>query len=385
MKDKYVYDGEDKAQYDLIENYESRENLNIRIVEDGVFLPAKFMMGVPWGIGGVIDNNNCIVKESFLDDAFGGEYTVDSKDIVHSNEEVIYAGCIPRHWGHLLIDVLSRLWFDIESKSEYKIVYTGLAWEGSHGIEGNYYKLLELMGISRDRLIYVTEPTRFKKIIIPERALGFEHPWHKQYLGIVDKIVRNARSEAIKRGIKTYESIYFTRENFPDARKKEIGERDISQLFSENGYKIISIEQLDAVEQIFLINNCKNYVCISGTLSHNILFCNKDVNLTILNRTWKLNPPQIRINQLMGIMPTYVDIFDEAELKRKSGYRASDNRIIHVLGVNKNLINYCKDRNMKIPNRSGFSRLSMNAQKYIKKHLLEIRQILGELKYWIHH
>lgn len=69
------------------------------------------------------------------------------------------------------------------------------------------------------------------------------------------------------------------------------------------------------------------------------------MHLTILNRTWALNPPQIRINQMKGINAEYVDVYDERELGRSSGYRAKDDGV-HMLSVNENLVRWCADHGL---------------------------------------
>lgn len=369
----YIYHDINTNQYDEIADYEDRSEPTVSSYPNATFLPAIADSVLPWGRGGALDECGNFIEESRLDDSFGEPYAVDASSVEDVDDTVIYLGILPRHWGHVLIDVLSKLWFVVEHPHEYKIAYCGLGW-ADDGVSGNYRQLLSLADIDDSDLLYVTKPTRFREILIPSRTLGFERPWNKRYLTVVDKIVSNAEHEATLRGLRPFDRIYFTRQNFPAAQKREVGEDQIVDLFRNNGYEIVSPEKLDAVEQVYLYSHCSKYVCLSGTLAHNAVFAQDGVDLTILNRTWSLNPPQIRINQLKGIDATYVDVYDRSELKRASGYRANDNDV-HVLSVNDNLEQWCRNCGLSIEHKRH-----SHAAELGKYWWLTTRQRLGAVK-----
>lgn len=175
--------------------------------------------------------------------------------------------------------------------------------------------------------------------------------------------------------------VYFSREQFRDAQKKEIGENEISKVFEDNDYTVIFPEKLSLAEQIFIYNHCDDWVCISGSLAHNIVFSKKDVKVTILNRTYLSNPPQLRINQMMKRSIVQVDVFSKSEINKKNGYRAKDNRIVHILGVNNFLIKYLQDRGMLYS--KDYNSFVARFGKRMKWMFLCGRQFLGEIKYRI--
>ncbi len=347
MAKNYIYQGKNAAQYLDIPIYESLESPSFTYVNEGIVLPAKRDRRLPWGSGGVLGPDGAFIEESRLDDSFGAPYEYEAGVVEQINEEVIYLGILPCHWGHVLIDVLCKLWSPMIQEHRYRIVYCGLDWQTHGAIDGVYEQLLELAGICKDDLIYVTKPTRFTKILIPNRTLGFERPWNACYRDVINRIVNRAEEQASERGLASFEKLYLSRTNFAVARKSEVGEDKIERLFADNGYKIVFPETLDAVEQIYLYHNCSEFVSLSGTLAHNLVFSQPGVRAVILNRTWALNPPQIRINQVMGIDPTYVDVYDERELDHKSGYRAGD-YAVHLLTVNANLQQWCCDNGLMV-------------------------------------
>ena len=377
MIHKYLFE-QDIPQY-AVESFESIEDPRITCVNNGTVLPAKIDRNKVWGLGGVLDENDLFVEESRLDENFGGKYSYDKEKTIICRENILFLGVFPNHWGHFLIDVLCKLWCIDSISEDVKIAYVGVDWIDSKEISKVFVDALELVGINRERLMYIDEPTFFDKILIPDRTLGFKHSWHSKYKIVIEKMIQNACAIERQKGTQSYEKIYFTRTRFAAARKKEVGEKIIADFFERNGYEIISPELLSVTEQIFLFNSCREFACVSGTLAHNSLFAQKDAQLTIFNRTNEANPPQLRIDQLTRLTITYVDAFSSRELKKRTGYNARDNRIVHVLEINENVKNYAKDNNMRLPTENCIVKLQNN----ITWSVLSFRQFLATWKHKI--
>lgn len=76
------------------------------------------------------------------------------------------------------MESLSRLWWFAENPNmPYKIVFLDFPFGGGF----TAYSVLEALGITRDRMEIITEPTRFKEIIVPEESIymwsGFRAGW----------------------------------------------------------------------------------------------------------------------------------------------------------------------------------------------------------------
>ncbi|WP_224360177.1 hypothetical protein, partial [Klebsiella michiganensis] len=95
---------------------------NFESYSEGFILPYKKKSN-SWGIGGVLSENRKYINNSGYNGwtSFGGEYEFEDFDI--SEREVIWLGVIINHWGHFLVDNISRLWFSLESKGKYHIAY----------------------------------------------------------------------------------------------------------------------------------------------------------------------------------------------------------------------------------------------------------------------
>ena len=289
--------------------YELKDKLGVKIVDNATILPATFDRSSNpklWAIGGVVDSNDNFITESCSRYLFGGyyEHNEDYAEVI--NEPVIFFGPFIKHWGHFICDQISRLWYILDDPKKYKIAYCGWNWgEGVTDISGNYLELLEKLGISEDQLINIQNPTRFKKVIIPDFSFIPEEFYSKEFEKITDTIVKNS----VVKDAKKIKNIYFTRSLLPN-NDKERGEDKIMKYLKKHNYEILSPERLSLSEQIYYLNNCENICMISGSISHNIMFCkNNKTNINILNKTDMINGYQMVIDHICNAKITYVDIY----------------------------------------------------------------------------
>lgn len=314
LETKYMYQNcytEEFWQF-AQKNYQRNEKLKVKVIENGLVLPLKVSdTGVPLlGYGGVLDfNDNYIVESAQVGkgdtaDRFIGKYEYDHQSIECINEEVIYIGALPLHWGHFLVDMVYRFWiFDDEKYSDFRIVYCA----NNACFEGAQLEFIQMLGVDPKRLYRIDRPTRFHKIYIPEQGYMACDYYAQEYRNTFLRLVDNLPQLSLK----PYEKIYLSRRHFKAALKKEIGEKSIENNFADNGFKILYMEELSLAEQVFYVNNCKIVAALSGTLCHNILFADSGTTLIILNKTHLLNTHQVLIDQMIGCKTIYIDVYIE--------------------------------------------------------------------------
>ena len=92
---------------------------------------------------------------------------------------------MPLHWGHFIIDYLSRLW-DVSQYEMHKIAY--IPWLYGSNIDGNIKTCLDYLGIT-DRLVPIIKPTRFRKVIVAAPAMSFAWEFDSEkFQSVVNKI-----------------------------------------------------------------------------------------------------------------------------------------------------------------------------------------------------
>ncbi|WP_024344735.1 glycosyltransferase family 61 protein [Streptococcus equinus] len=313
---------EELSKYDFEKlskkNYLADKKLRVEEVSNGFVLPPKKLesrilnkLGLGQslhGKGGVVDEFGNYVELS-SQDAYGmkprvkGAYKFSHQRIKFIDEEVVYMNYFIHQWGHFLLDVIGRLWYILKSNKKLKIVYT--CYEGNQDfIKGNYLELLNLLGIDEKRLILVNEVTQFSKVIVPESSILPGKYYTREYKLIFNEIVK--KSECV---FEEEKNIYCSRSKLKVAKGKEFGESKIENIFVNNGFTPVYMEELSLKEQIALLNSSKYIVLTSGSLAHNLLFLKNKAKVIILNKTYRVNLHQFLINDFTDGIVTFVDVY----------------------------------------------------------------------------
>ena len=246
------------------------------------------------GAGGVIDENGqyVAISSTSQENLMPCGYAVD-KEPKYYEETAIYLGYYIMQWGHFLVDFVPRLWLLRQHYHGEKLLV--LTSNRKSKINGNYLELLSLFGISEDKIHYVYEPEKYSRIIVPEMSMVRPAYYSEQSQELFHYIVE----KAIDLGkYKKYEKIYFSRSKLKKAVMTEIGEPEIERVYRKNGYKIIYPERCSFKELVFYISNCKEFVSLSGTIPHNIVFARPGTKVVILNKTYRINTIQLMLNGL---------------------------------------------------------------------------------------
>lgn len=294
-------------------------DLTVKSVDKAIILPTRRDQDRFWGGGGALDESGIYVKESQIRHAFGKPYSLDSGETIREiDEDVIYIPCIPNHWGHFLLDVVSRLWFALENTSRIAFCISGF----SNGkLIPNMQEFFELLGYDEQRLIIIDKPTRFHRVMIPEPSLCQDNQWyfHPKYMETVNRVKKAVLESEGSKAFKKYNKIYFTRRKLETNWHSEAGERIIEDTFRRNGFQVFSPELLSLKEQILLVSSCKEVASLSGTIPHNIIFANKDSHFIILSRTAYPNSLQVMIDHMAGIDHTIIDVYHRVKKPNRYG------------------------------------------------------------------
>ena len=261
--------------------------LEVKVVERGIILPSR---KIKFGTfqGGVCDENlNFVAGNKRKYAERGGFNTIESayevarEDIIQLDEDVIFGGLLAEHFGHFLTESLCRLWYVIQHPElKSKVLFVTTLKDGDHRKYTN--KILELAGVAPERIVYVGKPMQCRSITIPEQA---QYDWtrmHKEFLLPYQEIKSHVTPNNRKK-------LYLTRTGFEFTKKHGnvhcFNEKYFEDFFSARGFEVVSIEKLEAQEQISLIMGADEIAANIGTLTHWALFCKLGAKFIMLNRT----------------------------------------------------------------------------------------------------
>ena len=300
-------------------SYFSNRKLKVTEVENGIFLPTKFIS--VHAHGGVCDENfnfvsahqvfNALDARSsgihFDDRHIESGYEVAKENITYIDETVLYGGTLLEHPGHLIVECFAdRLWWlvqnaDRDIKIAVEIIWDEIVLAEKYGSFVREY--LDALGVSEDRLIFVDKPMQFKKIIVPDQSsipLYYCYPYEftAEYITPFQHI-RNQLTPG------KYKKIYLTRRN--NHSKNTIGEEYFIEFFKKRGFEIIAPEDYSIKEKAELMYGADEVVTLDGTSSMFSVFCKPSAKLTVLTRRQTFwNTPQQMITEALGIKDFYM-------------------------------------------------------------------------------
>ena len=168
---KSVYEGVTSRNYYDVCSVECEE------VEEGFVLPLKKSIddfGTSYFRGGVTDSCGVFVEMSrHWRGSKGGSltegYDFSLKDAEIVPKEVLYGGVFVNHFGHFLMESTNRLWYLIENKEKnLDIVFLNAKRQR---VIPQFWEFMDLLGISREKVHFISQPTRFSKVYVPGEVI----------------------------------------------------------------------------------------------------------------------------------------------------------------------------------------------------------------------
>ncbi len=287
-------------------DYRSDEPLQVREIDDGVILPLHFRTDHFQGDfafeGGVCDKTGAFLAglRRYTDPKYEPSnlsclkaYTPDREPTAR-HETVIFGGVLYWIFGHAVTECLSRLWWFAEHPdTPYKVVFLDIP--RNKGFQ--YWNILAAMGLPRDRIEVVTEPTRFDKIIVPDQAWIMYGEYHREMLSVYDAF--KARVEP-----GPYKKVYLSRTEY--FGKEEVNEAYYEDFFRRRGFVVIHPEKLPFPEQVSVIGGADELACLQSSLLYMTAFCKPGAKVTVLTRLDGILRPSVMAMQLRDVDYTII-------------------------------------------------------------------------------
>ncbi|PPB53529.1 glycosyltransferase family 61 protein [Campylobacter hyointestinalis] len=233
----------------------------------------------------------------------GADITQNFENIKYMDIEVVYLGPIKRHLAHNYIEVFSRLWYFLDKTNlKYKIAFMS---QKDDVINWNLISFFfTKLGIDIDDLIEITEPTKFKSVIIPEQSCQLNGKAYKEYKVLFETYCKDIYTS-------NYEKVYFSKTyDIVSKFRDRCANWDLlDDIMQKNGFKVMYPELMSIEEMISALYNCKIFVAQSGSNAHNAIFCKDNCEIWVLNRSEHIHPYQTLIAQLRNFSTQYVDMF----------------------------------------------------------------------------
>lgn len=280
-----------------------REELSVWRGENAAVLPLREIPGedILFGRGGVVDQNGDYVPLSGIETRIMGAYPFENP--AYRDETVVYCGYLVNHWGHFLVEAVSRLWYALEEGVQADKYVFFLDEGDEREIRGNFRMFFQLLNIW-DKLEIINRPTVYREVIVPEIAFQCMKFYSPKFLKIFDTI---ADRITVQPQWQQPEKIFFTRSNFAKGNHFDFGLDGLDNYFGRNGYLVLAPETLTLEQMIWYIRGAKEVATISGSVHHNMLFARNGQKLNIVERFVINDDHQVGINQMRQLQVTSID------------------------------------------------------------------------------
>lgn len=270
---------------------------------NATILPLREVPGdsVLFGRGGVVDEDGQYVSLSGIPERIHNSYAFDNPE--YRDEKVVYCGYLVNHWGHFLVEAVTRMWYALEQDASIDKYVFFLNENEERILKGNYKAFFVLLGVW-DKLDLICKPTTYREVVVPQIAFQCMSYYSPKYLAIFDAIADHA---VVDPSWQSYEKIYFTRSHFAKENGYEFGLDSLDDYFSRNGFQVLAPEKIPLAQMIYYLRNAKEIASMSGSTPHNMLFANNGQKLTLIERLVMNDDHQVCINRIRQLNVTPID------------------------------------------------------------------------------
>ena len=314
--------------------------------KNATILPVRKPPQDNWvGFGGVLTESQILADFSFGESCVKPEVPsfYPQTPCEYRKETVVYCGYLIHHWGHFLVEGVTRLWYFLEQDPSVDKYIFALDQNEQRDISGNYKQFLTLLGIW-DKVEFINAPATFQEVIVPDMAFrrwGFYSP---KYLAVFDRIAQNVPPSAAP----SPKRIFMSRCLLPKHKDMDFGFEAVDKFFERNGYTILYPERIPLSQLISYIRNAESVASVSGTLPQNMLFGKQGQQLIILERCAIIDDWQPPVNRIKELQVTYIDANIPIYTVPMSGP--------FIMGYNNLLSRYASDHNMCPPPEKYYSK-----------------------------
>ena len=283
--------------------FTEKQTLSVWTGSNATILPLREVPneGLLFGRGGVIDAQGQYVELSGIPTRIWNGY--DFEKPVYRDEKVVYCGYLVNHWGHFLVEAVTRLWYVLENDASVDKYVFFLGENQEREIRGNYREFFQLLKIW-DKLEIIHTPTTYREVIVPEIAFRCMEFFSPKYLEVFDFIAGNI---TVDPAWQRADRLFFTRSSFAKGNGFDFGLDCLDNFFQNNGFTLLAPETITLSHLIWLIRGASEVATISGSVHHNMLFARCGQKLILLERFVINVDYQVSINQMRQLDVTPID------------------------------------------------------------------------------
>jgi len=229
-----------------------------------------------------------------------------------------YMGMLNPHYGHFIQESLTRFWLALQDPSlinkHTKFVFHVMANSSAYLLDEIYnksiFQYLEALGISKEQVVFVREPSSFERIIIPESSIAISDGdcyMSKEARSVWLFLNQKMTESLVSLPMLPSKKIYISRSAVknPIQGRVLVNEADVEASLKKRGYTVIIPEVYNQQEMQAILSGAEFIVGAPGSGLQNSFFIpNEAITLGLTTEAIvKINPGlnhQIHTDKICG-------------------------------------------------------------------------------------
>jgi capsular polysaccharide biosynthesis protein len=219
--------------------------------------------------------------------------------------EHVYAGRFHLHFGHFLVETLSRFWWlgDGELGGRKILIH------GPDHLDGYFdlpwlRTLMEAMQLSRQDFSWSNHPVRYRQVATPMPAFAPQSHAHRAFVTLCRQIGERMTAGLDRRVVDR--PAYMSKARLTGGVSRIAQETVIEDVLARKGVEIIYPETLPLAEQVRIFQTRRVILGTTGSAFHLSLFANPGPRLIGLNPIPAVNSNFLLIDALNGAQNVYL-------------------------------------------------------------------------------
>lgn len=225
---------------------------------------------------------------------------------VHLEGRTVYAGRYVTHFGHIMLETMTRLWPDVDYHAYDHLLtipkFVDQSWTGQRSVL--FDQMVSLAGAPTDRVTVAVERVLCDELLVPSSPFRVAVAADPRFLDVFDRIGDHVEREVYRSDLGHLpRRIYLSRSKVDKRRVK--GQRSADNepaaeaLFARNGFEIIHPQTLPLTEQVALCRYADVLAGCDGSALHLAMFSRPGARMLAVDS--RVVPNQFLIDQARGL------------------------------------------------------------------------------------
>lgn len=208
----------------------------------------------------------------------------------HETGEFIYGGLLRRHYGHFLLESLARV-EAIRRRPGMRVVWHN---EAPDGLCEWQQAIFSLLGIDTSGFVYVSEPTTFERLLIPEAGYIVQDWFHPSLVRALACHAFSNEADGPR--------LWLSRSRLDDRKSCVEGERALEERLAATGWRVLHPQDLTVAGQLAELSRASAIAGFAGSAFHTLVLGeNVRAQVLILPREVEVNRNYLTIARAKGL------------------------------------------------------------------------------------